>query len=437
MPTSPYATLRAALNGGAPTTGGIVASNADVVQLSAESTVGWTQQKWELYSFYSASEFPLPSGWTLDAGTGAYYYSASATPPPFTLPAGPAFGKWLLRLTVNNGLNANSVADPSLIDQSTALSIPSPAGLLDLAWAEGPQFSAFKKWVGDYQINLRALDAAVGAAATPGVTVAAVTANTNTAGALNTYSRSDHAHTVSTQAPSAAVKSDFASSAAGSAATLLRSDAVLVAATDPPVSIAATNTWGSSQKLSRADHQHDHGTLAGGDRHAVAVPAGAAGFLSGAFATDLTNATKNATGSTLVMRGAGGEASFGPLVGSSVAVGVGGLSAVGFVANTPKVEVYAATVTFTGADGNRRDIILTGDVIFAAPTGFGNGSTLEVFVEQDVIGNRVVTWNAAFVFSVGLSGTLVGTVQYETDVLIFKLRSTYWVCISHTKHTKP
>lgn len=174
MPTTPYAKLLAAVNGGAPTAGGITAALGDTIELSGESTVGWTQQRFEISDYPSG--FSCPSGWSTDSSSGAYFYATDPYPPSFTVPV---WGKYLLRLIVNNGLNGAGESDPSLSDPSptsngvstgpntgTAISVASPSGLLDLGFDEGLQFSALKAWTADHKTNLRTLEAAIAPVAT-------------------------------------------------------------------------------------------------------------------------------------------------------------------------------------------------------------------------------------------------------------------------------
>jgi hypothetical protein len=153
MPATPYAQLLVAINGGAPTSGGLTIASGSAIQLSGQSTVGWTQQTFAITDYPVG--FAQPAGWSTNPTTGAYFYASSAIPPPFTPNV---WGKYMLSLTVNNGLLDGAVS-PTLTDTSTALSIPSPtAGLLDLGFGEDLQFSPLKMWTGDQKKNLRALD---------------------------------------------------------------------------------------------------------------------------------------------------------------------------------------------------------------------------------------------------------------------------------------
>jgi hypothetical protein len=56
-----------------------------------------------------------------------------------------------------------------------------------------------------------------------------------------------------------------------------------------PASVGVANIEGVSSSLARADHVHNHANQAGGSLHAVVIPAGAAGFMSGADKTKLDN----------------------------------------------------------------------------------------------------------------------------------------------------
>lgn len=191
MPVAPYARLLAALGGGAPSAGGLTTTTGVVIQLSGESTVQWRQQRFEISSYPLG--FALPAGWSVDVSTGAYFYATTPTPPPFTTGA---WGKYMLRLIVNNGLSSSGQADGTLTDVTTALTIYSPTlGLADLGFAETLQFNAFKLWVGDQQANLRAIETALSGSLTAlSSATPAVVGTAGAAGAAITASRGDHAH---------------------------------------------------------------------------------------------------------------------------------------------------------------------------------------------------------------------------------------------------
>ncbi len=159
MPTTPYARLLVSLDGGPTASGGIGATGGQVAQLSGESTANWTQQRWEIYDYPTG--FACPAGWSTGSG-GVYFYESSSTPPPFAIPASPSWGKYMLRLRVNAGLS-NGVALASLLDESTALSVPSPVmGIDSIGYQETTQFSATKKWVAAVQDALTEIDSTIG-----------------------------------------------------------------------------------------------------------------------------------------------------------------------------------------------------------------------------------------------------------------------------------
>ncbi len=160
MPSAPYAALRVARNGGVPATGAITCAFGDEIQLSADpsGTPGVTAYRWEIYEYPEG--FTVPASWTEDPTTHVYY-SLAASPPAFTLPTESAYlwGKFLLRLTINNGDPGESGLDPAqFVDESTAFEIPSRSGVPDVAYLEGAQFDSRRRWVGAFKEFLRHLD---------------------------------------------------------------------------------------------------------------------------------------------------------------------------------------------------------------------------------------------------------------------------------------
>ena len=127
----------------------IEVAGGSVIALSSADTSFWTQQRWEIYAYPVG--WTAPAGWSTD-GNGVIY-STSVTPSSFTLPANTSiWGKWGVRLTVNNGLT-DGVADANMVDETLAFSVLSPSGLRDLMQYEGAQFG--DDWTGDMQKNLR------------------------------------------------------------------------------------------------------------------------------------------------------------------------------------------------------------------------------------------------------------------------------------------
>lgn len=155
MSQAPFALLRASINGGAAVSGGLTVPASATVQLSADPSgvSGVTAYLYEIYGYPVG--FTAPAGWSTDS-SGVYFYSAGATPPIFTLSAITGWGKWMLRLTVNNGISPNPVAKPptDLVDEMTALDMLSGHGLHDIGVNESTQWSA-DGWVTHQQANLR------------------------------------------------------------------------------------------------------------------------------------------------------------------------------------------------------------------------------------------------------------------------------------------
>src|SRR3954463_11736501 len=99
MTTAPYAKLRANIAGAGNLSGALVGAAGATCQLSQDPA--GLGSSW-LYEITDCPEgFAQPAGWFTDVG-GNYYYQG-LTPPSFTLPALPLWGKLMFRLTVNNG----------------------------------------------------------------------------------------------------------------------------------------------------------------------------------------------------------------------------------------------------------------------------------------------------------------------------------------------
>jgi len=160
MPAPAFARVLVSLNGGPQQTGDVVALNGDVVQLSAQSVAGFDKYRWEVYSYPSG--WSTPAGWNLDSSTGIVF-STALSPPSFTLPALPLWGKWLTRLLINEALSNDEARDPSLglNDESTIVNVLSPNNLRDTAGQETTQADAFRGFVGDIARNWRVIDAAL------------------------------------------------------------------------------------------------------------------------------------------------------------------------------------------------------------------------------------------------------------------------------------
>lgn len=162
MTTTPYAKALMQIDGGPLVSGAQLVVGNNVIQLQGESNVNWQNQLWQIYEYPLG--FPLPAGWTNNNGV---YESSLVIPPPFTVDlAATRWGKYLLRLVVNQGLLAGIYAGPGsrqpLVDISTVLETRSPnLGLHDIAYQETNQFDAVRQWVGELKKTLRFIDAAV------------------------------------------------------------------------------------------------------------------------------------------------------------------------------------------------------------------------------------------------------------------------------------
>jgi hypothetical protein len=156
----PSAAARVSINGGANQTIAdkpIIAPSAATVAFSSADTSFWTQQRWEIYAYPDG--WTAPAGWSTDAN--GVIYSTSVTPSSFTLDSNLLrWGKFGLRLTVNNGLT-DGVADTSMVDESLAFEVLSPSGLHDLMKYETNQFG--DDWTEQQRENLRIAEGYTGA----------------------------------------------------------------------------------------------------------------------------------------------------------------------------------------------------------------------------------------------------------------------------------
>lgn len=98
-------------------------------------------------------------------------------------------------------------------------------------------------------------------------------------------------------------------------ATLVAGGGGVSLATTPPPAIGSASV-GTGTTAARADHSHAHGNQGGGSQHAVAVPGGASGFLSGTGAYYLNTVTPSNDANSLVWRDAGANSSFNSVFGA-------------------------------------------------------------------------------------------------------------------------
>jgi hypothetical protein len=163
MPTAPYAKLRANIAGAGNLSGALVGAAGATCQLSQDPAGLGSSWKYEIVDYPEG--FPVPAGWTADAPSGVYY-CLGLTPPSFTLPALPLWGKLVLRLTVNNGDPGSSGLDATqFVDKTTVVSTVDPGGgaFEDIAYGETNQWDALRKWMGPLKRNIRKIAAALGA----------------------------------------------------------------------------------------------------------------------------------------------------------------------------------------------------------------------------------------------------------------------------------
>lgn len=154
------AKVLASIDGAPNASGGLEVPSGATIQLSAESTVGWTQATWEFFDYPEG--WTAPDGWSTRAD-GTVYFDGY-TPPAFTMPANTTlWGVWMLRLSV---ILDN---DPSVIfaDEATCFSILSPKGQRGIGARESEQFTSpttrMKRWLRSLQKNAIALEAAIDA----------------------------------------------------------------------------------------------------------------------------------------------------------------------------------------------------------------------------------------------------------------------------------
>lgn len=164
MPTPPYAIAQMSINGGGQVTGARTGNAGDTIQLSGQSTVGWTSQRWEIYD-YPLTGFPAPGSWSTDSS--GVYYSLAVTPPLITYPASPVWGKLAFRLRVNEALTSDK-ASSQLTDETAMYRVLSPVHALeDIAAGETTQYDSLRSWIGAYKRALVALEAFVAGGSGP------------------------------------------------------------------------------------------------------------------------------------------------------------------------------------------------------------------------------------------------------------------------------
>ncbi len=155
MTTAPYAKLRANIAGAGNLSGVLTGAAGATCQLSQDPAGVGSSFKYEITDYPEG--WAVPAGWTADALSGVYSY-LGLTPPLFTLPALPLWGKLTFALTVNNGDPGTSgLPKTQFIDRSTVVSTPDPSGngFEDIAYGETNQWDSRRKWAGVLKRNIR------------------------------------------------------------------------------------------------------------------------------------------------------------------------------------------------------------------------------------------------------------------------------------------
>lgn len=158
MPTAPYASVLCSVDGDTAVSGARTVAGGNTIALEGEDTAFWTSQKWEIYDYPTG--FTVPAGWTDVSGV---YTSTATTPPSFTVDQSrDRFGKYAVRLTVNDGLKAG-VTDADMKDESFAILVPGKSGLRSVFETETNQFAS--SWAEELKADFAAVEKAIGHAA--------------------------------------------------------------------------------------------------------------------------------------------------------------------------------------------------------------------------------------------------------------------------------
>ena len=127
--------LQIKVNGGAPQTGHVVATDGDIIQPTAAKS-GWDSTApalWEIRDY--ATGWACPAGWTEDATTHVYFYLGNSDPPAFTVAGGQHY--------VTN-LSATE-SGRRTTDESTGLDVPDQNGFANIGAYEGARFGSIRE----------------------------------------------------------------------------------------------------------------------------------------------------------------------------------------------------------------------------------------------------------------------------------------------------
>jgi hypothetical protein len=169
--------------------------------------------------------------------------------------------------------------------------------------------------------------------------------------------------------------------------------------TGTPVAINTTNQEGSSSGLARQDHVHAHGSQTDGTLHAVAVSAGANGFLSGTDKLKLDGIATNAT--------------YTPL-------------AIVAPANVTKAAAVIGSSTYAAKEDHKHDI--STDVPSTIGTANSEGAATTLARSNHVHDHGAQTSGTlhAAVIAGGTSGFMTGTDKTKLDGLVTRAAMLMW-----------
>lgn len=260
-------------------------------------------------------------------------------------------------------------------------------------------------------------------AVTVGSPVAVGVAVASSDGTATSLARSDHVHalpvatTIAAGAMSAADKTKLDGITSGATALALTAVA--------PQSVGTANAVGTGAAAAREDHVHSHDNQAGGALHALAVAAGAAGFMSGADKTKLDGVASGATNTSLssVTPSAVGTAAPGVATAASRYDHVHAHGAQAADATMHAAATTSVAGFMTAADKTKIDGIATGATANAAsasvptPVGIAANGAQSQYARGDHA--HALTTFANSVSAGGYNLTSVGNLQSNENVAPF------------------
>lgn len=431
MPVPPFASLTVSIAGGGAVTGAVTALNGQSCQLNAASTAFWQTAKWEIFAFPSG--FSVPAGWT-DDGAGTYYFLGIGPPPAFNLPALGSWGKFLFRLTVNNGLS-NGVADPTLKDESTAVQILSPGGLTDIAAGESNQFSATRKWTKGIQDSFRQIEASLTGGTSPITTSTLTLTSTPLSFALGVASPViQQAAKTSDAAPQDLTAKPQAAFASATGANRKPGD-FIIGLSDPTnggTTLAITRVkYGSNTHTAfgRYDSATTHGAYWAGTPSPTQQNFA---FLGDGAAISYLNVPTNGA----IHLAFNGVASTGLTVDQSASLITSFLNAhefAGQYSSAASSQAFTATPTFNfNLSNNHAMAAATANITSVTLSNPRSGAIYTIMCTQDGTGNRTIAWPGTTRFE-GTDGTFAVTANNVT-VWTFLYDGAVYRCIARKVH---